>query len=86
MRKKKFVKKNPANKWELVEDIVKSVIAWAVVSALGFLYWMAVLLLLSIFLMNIWHTSFDSILQYGIVLAVITSIVYAGILVYRKLH
>lgn len=86
MRKNKFVKKNPANKWELVEDIVKSVIAWAVVSALGFLYWMAVLLLLSIFLMNIWHTSFNSILQYGIVLAVITSIVYAGILVYRKRH
>ena len=86
MRKNKFVKENPADKWELVGDIVKSVIAWAVVSALGFLYWMAVLLLISIFLMNIWHTNFDSILQYGIVLAVITSIVYAGILIYRKRH
>lgn len=73
-------------KKEIAEDVVKSLLQWAVVSALSFLYWMAMLLLLSIFLMNIWHTSFDAILQYGIILTVITSIGYAGVLVYRKLH
>ena len=72
-------------KVEIAEDVVKGVLQWAVVSALSFLYWMGVLLLASIFLMNIWITSFEKILRYGIVLTVITALVYAGILIHRKL-
>jgi hypothetical protein len=34
--------------------------------------------------MNVWHTSFEKILRYGTILGVITSVVYAGILLRRK--
>lgn len=71
---------------EIAEDVVKTLLQWIVVSACGFAYWMLVLCLISIFLMNIWHTTMDDLLQYGLVLAGITSVVYAGMLVYRKLH
>ncbi len=73
------------NKKEAAEDVVKTLLQWIVVSGLSFLYWMAMLLLASIFLMNIWHTNFDEILRYGIVLAVITAIAYGIKLVRRKL-
>lgn len=66
-------------------DVIKGILKWIVVSALGFVYWMAVLLLASLFLMNIWKTSFDAILQYGIILAVITSVIYGGNLIYKGL-
>jgi membrane protein DedA with SNARE-associated domain len=65
-------------------DVVKGLLQWLVVSVLGFGYWMFVLLLLSLFLMNVWHTSFEKILRYGTILGVITSVVYAGILLRRK--
>jgi membrane protein DedA with SNARE-associated domain len=65
-------------------DVVKGLLQWLVVSVLGFGYWMFVLLLLSLFLMNVWHTSLEEILRYGTILGVITSVVYAGILLQRK--
>lgn len=71
---------------ERVGDLIKSILAWAAVTALAFVYWMAMLLLASVFLMNIWKTSFEQLLHYGIILMGITSAVYAGILVYRKFH
>ncbi|MCC8168020.1 MAG: hypothetical protein LIO37_01590 [Clostridiales bacterium] len=70
----------------MARDIVKTILQWAVVSALGFAYWMAMLLLLSIFLLNVWNVKFDDILHIGIVLAVITSIVYAVMLYRRGSH
>ncbi|MBQ8625520.1 MAG: hypothetical protein IJ419_05125 [Agathobacter sp.] len=69
---------------EKVYDVVRNIMMWVVVTACAFVYWMFVLLLASIFLMNVWHTSFEEILRYGIVLTIITSVVYAGILIYRK--
>ena len=69
---------------EKVYDAARNIMMWVVVTACAFLYWMFVLLLVSIFLMNVWHTSFEEILCYGIVLTIITSVVYAGILIYRK--
>jgi hypothetical protein len=67
-------------------DVIKGLLQWAVVTVLAFGYWMFVLLLLSLFLMNIWITSFEKLLRYGTVLTVITSVVYAGILLRRKFH
>ena len=84
--KRKWFKKEDASVRDIAEDVIKSLLQWAFVSAFGFLYWMLVLLLASIFLMNIWITSFEKILRYGIILAVITSVFYAGVIVYRKLH
>ncbi len=73
------------NKKDVAEDVVKTLLQWMVVSGLSFVYWMAVLLLISLFLMNIWHTSFEAILRYGIILAVITAVVYGIMLIRRKL-
>ena len=75
---------NNSNFKEKAFDVVKSIMMWLVVTAGAFLYWMLVLLLLSIFLMNIWKTSIESLLQYGIILTVITSIAYLVILLRRK--
>lgn len=79
-------RKNSTGKREQVADVLKGVLAWAVVSVLVFFYWMAVLLLASIFLMNIWKVSIEKLLAYGICLSVITSVVYAGMRIYRKFH
>lgn len=73
------------SKKEAAEDVVKTLLQWSVVSGLSFLYWMAMLLLASLFLMNVWHTSFEAILRYGIILTVITAVVYAIMLIRRKL-
>ncbi len=55
---------------------------WAVITGLAFLYWMAVFLIFSLILLNVWHVKFDSILKYAIVLTIITSIVY----IVKKIH
>lgn len=73
------------SKKEAAEDVVKTLLQWSVVSGLSFLYWMAMLLLASLFLMNVWHTSFEAILRYGIILTIITAVVYAIMLIRRKL-
>ena len=73
------------SKKEAAEDVVKTLLQWMVVSGLSFLYWMAMLLLASLFLMNVWHTSFEAILRYGIILTVITAVVYGIMLIRRKI-
>lgn len=73
------------NMKQMVYDVVRNIMMWIVVTACAFLYWMFVLLLASIFLMNIWHTSMEELLKYGIALTIITSAVYGGILIRRKL-
>ena len=75
---------NNSNLKEKAFDLVKSLMLWAVVTAGAFLYWMLVLCLFSIFLMNIWKTSLEALLQYGIILTVITSLAYLVILLRRK--
>ncbi len=69
---------------ETIIDVVKDVLSWIVVTALSFVYWLAVLLLLSLFLVNVWIVTFEKLLRYAIVLMVITSIVYLGRIVYRR--
>lgn len=64
-------------------DIVKSVLTWAVITGLAFLYWMAVFLIISLILLNVWHVKFDSILKYAIVLTIITSIAYIAKKIYK---
>ena len=66
------------------EDVVKSLLQWLVVSCLGFAYWLAVLLLLSLFLNGVWHVAFEQLRTYSIVLAVITSVGYAIVMIRRK--
>lgn len=84
-REQKRVMGTAGEKKETAVDVVKGLLQWAVVSALSFVYWMAVLLLASLILMNVWRTSFEEILRYGILLAVITSVGYGAVLVRRRL-
>lgn len=76
--------KTDSNKWDAAFDIIKSILQWAVVTALAFVYWMAMQLLFSVFLLNIWKVTFEEILRYSIVLTVITSAVYLGVIIHRK--
>ncbi len=71
---------------EYALDIVKDVLIWLVVTALSFVYWMVVLLLISLFLLNVWHITFEEILRIAFVLMIITSIGYIGVLIYRRRH
>lgn len=44
---------------------------------------MAVLLIISLILLNVWHVKFDSILKYAIILTVITSLAYIARKIYK---
>ena len=80
----KTVKKNDIKVIkEQAIDAVKSVLTWIIVTGLAFLYWMAVLLIISLILLNVWHVKFDSILMYAIILTVITSLAYIARKIYK---
>ena len=66
-------------------DVVKDVIRWVVVTAGAFIYWMVLQLILSLVLLSVWHVTFDQILQYSIILTVITSLLYLGSVVRRHI-
>lgn len=73
-------------KLEKARDVLKSLLQWAVVSVFSFAYWLFLLLLISLFLLNIWDVEFDDLLRYSIVLAVITAIAYAVYLIRREVQ
>jgi len=77
--KKKKKKKDSMNTLkEHTLDIAKSIIIFIVFTGLAFLYWMVVLLIMSLILLNVWHVSFDSIVQYSVILTVVTALGYIG--------
>lgn len=73
---------NKENQYKV--DIIKDVLSWMVVTALSYLYWMAMLLLISLFLLNIWHVKIDEIIGYSIILMIITSIGYLFTILRRR--
>lgn len=73
-----MAKKMNAKLKRQIIDVSKSVAAWVLVTAASFGYWLVVLLIASLVLLNIWHVTFDSILKYSFVLMIITSVVYLG--------
>lgn len=74
------------NKREIAEDIAKTTGRWLIGTVLGFVYWLAMLLIFSIFLLNVWQVSFAQILIYSAVLGAVTSLVYGYVLIHRKLY
>ena len=82
MSKKK--RSESKNGKEYAVDIVKDILAWLVVTAIGFVYSMAMLLLASLFLVNVWHVTFEEIVMISLVLMGIVSVGYIGVLVYRR--
>lgn len=74
------------SKKEVVIDIVKDFLIWVVVTALAFIWWMAVLLIASLVLLNVWMITFQEILKISTVLTVVTSIAYVVRKAYKRLH
>ena len=72
------------NKKELVVDVIKDFLAWVVVTAVAFVWWLAVLLIFSLILINVWKISFDSLLQYSLVLMSVTSLAYLVWVIYKR--
>ena len=71
----KKAKRDNGKMKEIVVDIAKDFFAWVFLTGASFVYWLAVLLIISIFLMNVWETSFDAIMKYSIILTCVTSVV-----------
>ncbi len=73
------------NRKEIAADVAKTAGKWVIFVILAFLYWLALLLILSIILLNVWKVNFSQILIYSVVLCGISALVYAYMLVHRKL-
>ncbi len=65
-------------------DLLKDIIITVIMIIAFFAYWMAMLLILSIFLLNIWHISIIQVTMIAGGLTLITSIVYIYRLVKRR--
>lgn len=67
-------------------EIVKDVVGWVVVTVLAFAYWLVMLLFASLVLISIWNPTFDSLLNYSIVLTVVSSVAYLIYILYKRFH
>lgn len=65
-------------------EILKDIVGWVIVTAAAFVYWMLMLLFASLVLLSYWKVSFEQLLRYGIILTVISSVVYLVYLIRRK--
>ncbi len=74
------------NKKQVAEDVAKTTARWLIGTILAYVYWLAILLIFSIFLLNVWQVEFTQILIYALILCIITSAVYAGSLVHKKFY
>ncbi|MBO5487849.1 MAG: hypothetical protein J5988_13155 [Eubacterium sp.] len=73
---------NKENQYKV--DVIKDILSWMVVTGLSYLYWMAMLLLISLFLLNVWHVKIDEIVRYSVILMIITSIGYLIKIFHRR--
>lgn len=74
------------NRREIAQDVAKTVTRWLVGTVLAYAYWAAMLLIFSVFLLDVWRVTLPQILMYAGVLCGVTSAVYAYVLVHRKLY
>ncbi|MCR5168746.1 MAG: hypothetical protein K6C13_16265 [Oscillospiraceae bacterium] len=65
-------------------DTVRTVLRWFFMTIFLFVYWLAILLLASLFLMNVWKVTMTQLIIYSCVLGGISSLVYAVILIRRR--
>lgn len=71
---------------QIAMDTAKTTGQWVVVTAFLFAYWMAMLLLASLFLLHVWEVKFVQIVLYAVILTVVSSVIYAFVLVHRKFY
>lgn len=83
-------RKNPyyegMTKKQIALDTAKTTFRWFVVTLFLFAYWMAMFLLASVFLLNIWKVSLATLILYACILGGVSSLIYAGVLVHRKFY
>ena len=71
---------------QIAIDTAKTALRWFLVTIFLFVYWLAMLLLASIFLLNVWKVTLVKLIIYACILGGISSLVYAGMLVHRKFY
>lgn len=74
------------SKRQIAADVGKTTTKWLIVTVLAYAYWFFLLMMLSIFLLGVWHVTFFQILLYSGILCAVTSVVYALMLVHRKFY
>lgn len=73
------------NRRQIAADVAKTAAKWVLFVILAYVYWVVMLLLLSIFLLNVWKVSLVQILIWAGVLTAVSALVYGYILIHRKL-
>ena len=66
-----------------VVSVLGHILQWLAVTAGCFAWWMAMLLLVSLFTVNVWHVTFEQILKWSGVLTAVSGAVYAGVMAWR---
>lgn len=74
------------SKKEIAKDTAKTTGRWAVATVFFYVYWLAMLLLASLFLLHVWYVTFPQIVIYTVILGTVSSLIYAGVLVHRKFY
>lgn len=73
------------NRREIAADVAKTAGKWVLFVILAYVYWVAMLLLLSMILLNVWRVTLVQILVYSAGLCAVSALVYAYVLIHRKL-
>ena len=73
-------------KKQIALDTAKTAFKWFLVTVFLFAYWIAMFLLASIFLLNIWKVSLVELIVYACILGTVSSLIYAAVLVHRKFY
>ena len=73
-------------KKQIAADTAKTVFRWFLGTVFLFIYWLAMLLMASLFLLNVWKVSITNIIIYACILGAISSLAYAGVLVHKKFY
>ena len=66
-----------------VVSVLGRILQWLAVTAGCFAWWMAMLLLVSLFTVNVWHVTFEQILLWSGGLTAVSGAVYAGVMAWR---
>ena len=71
------------DKFEYVLDILKEIVKWLAVTVAAYIWWTAVLLILSLVLVSVWHILLVDLLKLSGAFTFVVSAVYAYYLVKR---
>ncbi|MCH5200411.1 MAG: hypothetical protein J1F60_05565, partial [Oscillospiraceae bacterium] len=66
---------------QIALDTAKTAFKWFMGTVFLFVYWLAMFLLASIFLLNIWKVTLVELIIYSCILGAVSSLIYAGVLV-----